>query len=63
MKTIFKEFEKIVSMSDRIGEEYYHLNKKHRKELFENYNIDCGTDYSRYILEEIIYDENGESIY
>lgn len=53
----------ITKIFNRIASEYYHLNKKHKKELFENYNIDSGTDYAKYVLEEICYNENGESLY
>lgn len=48
---------------NRIAEEYYHLKNNRKKELFNSYAIDCGTDYARYILNEIVYDKEGESIY
>jgi hypothetical protein len=55
--------DKINIIFTRIAEEYCHLKSSHKKILYDNYNIDSGTDYARYILAEICYDENGESIY
>lgn len=48
---------------NRIANEYKHLKADYKNYLFETYNIECGTNYARYILEEIVYNENGESIY
>lgn len=45
------------------NEEYLNLSIKRKRKLYENFNIDCGLDYARYILTELIYNKDGASIY
>jgi len=44
-------------------EEYPKLTMKRKKELDNEHAIDCGTDYARYILQELVYDKDGASMY
>jgi len=56
--------EKIQMVFNRLAnEEYIKLTMKRKKELFDSFSIDCGTDYARYILQELVYDKDGASIY
>ena len=48
---------------DRIVKEYYNFKKLHQNQLYDDFGIDCGIDYARYILNELVYDKNGSSIY
>ena len=57
------EYKTIVIISDRIAKDYYNLKRSRQIELENNYNIDSGTDYARYILNEVVYDKDGASIY
>ena len=60
MKNIHDE---IGIIFDRVAEEYYHLTKSRQNYLYNDFGIDCGTDYARHILDEIAFDKDGESIY
>ena len=48
---------------DKITEAYPYFKMSYKKELYNNFSIDCGTDFARFILAEIIYNKDGESIY
>ena len=50
---IVKAFDKWIKINDMweaIAESYYHFSMSYKKELFNNFNIDSGTDYANYIL-------------
>ena len=55
----YEEFEIIFN---RIAKAYTHFKMTYKKELYNKFSVDCGTDYARFILNEFVYDENGESI-
>jgi hypothetical protein len=46
----FTKWDKISQVWNELAETYFNFNKKYQKELFANYNIDCGTDYANYIF-------------
>lgn len=54
---------KIKIIFDRITKDYKNLKLSYKQQLNRDFSIDCGTDYARFILEELVYNENGESIY
>ena len=56
-------YDTIVMISDRIAKDYYNLKRSRQRELERDYGFDCGTNYARHILSEIVYDEDGASIY
>jgi hypothetical protein len=39
---------------DRIIMEYYNLKTSYKQKLLEDYNIITGTEYARYIMNELI---------
>jgi len=46
----FDKWVKINDMWEEIAEGYYNFSLGYKKELFNNFNIDSGTDYANYIL-------------
>ena len=38
---------------ETLAKEYIKFNNRYKKELLENYNIDCGTDYANYIFNSL----------
>jgi len=49
MKKLTK-WEKLNQAWEELAEAYFFFAKTYKQSLFENYNIDCGTDYANYIF-------------
>jgi len=49
MKKLTK-WEKVNQAWEELAEAYFQFKPKYQKELYRNYNIDCGTDYANYIF-------------
>ena len=44
------KWEKINMVWGEIANGYFEFTRRYKKQLYENYNIDCGTDYANYIF-------------
>ena len=53
----------LCKIASSIANEYCNLTKKHRKKLYNEHSIDCGTDYARFLLDSIIVDAEGKYIW
>jgi len=46
----FTKWDKTNQAWNEIANSYFGFTRKYRKQLFENYNIDSGTDFANYIF-------------
>jgi hypothetical protein len=52
---------KYIKIAERLAEDYVNFKDFYKQELKEKYLIDCGTDYARWVLDEVLWDIHSET--
>jgi hypothetical protein len=52
---------KYIKIAERLAEDYVNFKDFYKQELLEKYLIDSGTDYARWILDEVLWDIHSET--